>query len=227
MDNDPLGVGKQMERERRARERSQQGRKGASGSVSTGGKKQAKNGASKNAALTMGQIFETCSITFDTFMQACYYSLNNGFTQVDAWRSFRSAVNTQSSSSTWDEGKQAYTVSSEELSAEEIASMRLSVKPFYVAMQHAATLFKANLEGQELLDPSSLPAVPHDDVEQFAATLSASLPEPILFESPAEMGGEGEVDAAEGKAAESSKAKKKSRPRKGIEGKNSETETKS
>jgi hypothetical protein len=108
-------------------------------------------------------------------------------------------VDTQSSSSSWDESKGAYTVSSEDLSVEEIALARLSVKSFYAAMRHAATTFRANLEGQELLDPSSLPVVPHEAVEQFAATLSASLPEPVVVEQLAggkEGGGDEEGESA-------------------------------
>ncbi len=149
--------------------------------------------------------------------QACFYALNNGFTQVDAWRSFRSAVDTQSSSSSWDESKGAYTVTSEDLSVEEIASARLSVKPFYAAICHAATSFKANLEGQELLDPSSLPAVVHEDVEHFAATLSASLPEPVVQE-PTPGSHVASADD-EGKSAQKSNNNKKGRTKKFSEGK--------
>ena len=65
VDDDPLGMGKQMERERRAQERRQQGE--AAAAVSAKGS--AKKRAEKNAAMSMGQIFETCSVTFDTFMQ--------------------------------------------------------------------------------------------------------------------------------------------------------------
>ena len=63
---------------------------------------------SENAALTMGRFSRPAQSHLTPSCRR-YYSLNNGFTQVDAWRSFRSAVNTQSSSSTWDEGKQACT----------------------------------------------------------------------------------------------------------------------
>ena len=65
VDDDPLGVGKQMERERRSRERAQQGKAEAA----AGAKVSSKKRAEKNAVLSMGQIFETCSVTFDTFMQ--------------------------------------------------------------------------------------------------------------------------------------------------------------
>ena len=111
-----------------------------------------------------------------TLTRACSsHALNNGFNQIDAWRSFRSAVDIQSSSSSWDESKGTYTVTSGELTTEEIVSVRLSAKQFYVAMQSAATIYKANLEGSELLDPSSLPVVDHDTVEDFAASVLASL----------------------------------------------------
>ena len=201
--NDPLGVGLQMERERKAQERAQQGdtTQAAQNTIMRGSSKSKSD--NEATALSMGQIFETCSVTFETFMQACFYSLNNGFTQVDAWRSFRSAVATTSTSSSWDENNGSYTVSIEQLSVDEIASARLSVKPFYMAMQHAATTFKANLEGQELLDPSSLQPVQHDEVERFAATLSASLPEPILMEQPIEGYNMASDATAEGKLAAS------------------------
>ena len=69
VDDDPLGVGKQMQRERRARERAQQGQAAAAAASAKGSSKKR---AEKNGALSMGQIFETCSVTFDTFMQVCY-----------------------------------------------------------------------------------------------------------------------------------------------------------
>ena len=190
LDDDPLGVGKQMERERKGR-----GRAGGKVSSSAPGKSTGK-AKHDNTALSMGQIFETCSVTYDTYMKACFYALNNGFNQIDAWRSFRSAVNTESSSSSWDESKGTYTVTSGELTTEEIASNRLSIKPFYSAMQYAATAYRANLEGAELLDPSSLPVVDHEIVDDFAATLLASLPDPIFSDPPEEASGKDEEQNA-------------------------------
>lgn len=126
--------------------------------------------------------FNTCSITFPIWMHSSFYIINNAFTQIDAYRSFRFAAQQSSKSSAFDETSGTYVVNDDnELLPHEIESIRLSYDSFNNAIRQAASIYHAATDGLELLDPGAVAMASQEEADEFAATFTASLPEPVMF----------------------------------------------
>jgi hypothetical protein len=117
--------------------------------------------------------YNTCSVTFQIYMKSAFYAMNNGFTQLDAYRSFCYGARAQLK-------KQKRTLD-DDVEPEDISSCRLIPQFFNVTLRHATSLYNASMEGLELLDLDALPLSNQDEADKFAATFAACLPEPIMF----------------------------------------------
>ena len=127
--------------------------------------------------------YNTCSVTYSLYMHSAFYAMNNGFTQLDAYRSF---VYAAQHLSTHHPSSQDPYEHKEPLAPEEIATLRLPSLPFNTALRHAASIYKAAMDGSELMDSEALPLSTQEEADSFAATFAACLPEPVMFAAAGE-----------------------------------------
>ena len=168
------------------------------------------NGKNSKEPLT---AFNSASITFRSWLNSTFYVLNNGFTQIDAYRSFRAAAQQLLTSSEFDETTGTYVVKDDDVFfPEDVAACRLPYEQFNHALRQSASLYKAATDGSELLDPSALPLASQEEADSFAATFAASLPEPVMF--PVEEPAEDDVEEKTKKKKTDQKNRKKDKDKK-------------
>ena len=159
---------------------------------------------------------EPPSVTFQMWMQSSFYVLNNAFTQIDAYLTYRTAVQHLSRASEFDEASGTYVLTDgDALSPEDVAAYSLPFESFNNALRHSASLYKAATEGSELLDRAALPLASQEEADKFAATFFACLPTPIMFpiveEAPGqeeEKNNKGSLGSKTGKGGKGGKGKK-------------------